>query len=88
MSSSNQATIDAILEHRRTRPAPAPARSNPVRVSVDLDPAQYRELVAWCASAAAETGQPRITNAAVIRALVEALADTGISARIRAALTK
>jgi hypothetical protein len=67
--------------------APAP-RAKPVRLTLDLAPAAYRELQAFCTAAAVELERPRVAGAEVLRALLAELArDEDLAARVRAALS-
>ena len=49
------------------------ARTEPVRKTVDLAPAQYRQLRRWLEDAADETGQTRVTSQDALEALVKLL---------------
>lgn len=65
-----------------------PARTKPVRRSVDLSPAYHAKLTEWCAKTADEIGTSRVTGQDVIRALVaRLLMDENLSRRIRADLS-
>lgn len=57
---------------RPTVPKPPP-RAKPVKVTAELSPNAYRSLKDICNQLADETGQTRVTNVAVIRALVDIL---------------
>lgn len=48
---------------------PAP-RAKPVRVTTDLAPQSYRQLVAYCQRLAEELGRAKVPHVEVIRALV------------------
>lgn len=61
----------APTEHP-TAPKPPP-RAKPVKVTAELSPNAYRSLKDICNQLADDTGQTRVTNVAVIRALVELL---------------
>jgi hypothetical protein len=50
----------------------APTRTKPVRVTLDLDPAAYKELNQWLGTAAAEAGQP-VSKARALRAMIRAV---------------
>lgn len=64
-----------------------PARTKPVRRSVDLSPAYHARLTQWCRDTADEIGA-RVTGQDVIRALVaRLLADQALARRIRADLS-
>jgi hypothetical protein len=55
-----------------------------VRRTVDLSPVEHRQLVTWCAEAAAELGLARVTGQDVLQALVrELLSDDELARRIR-----
>jgi hypothetical protein len=55
----------------------------PVRVTIDLTPAQYRRLTAWAAQAGRDLGVVRVSLANVVRAFVATLGDPEVSAAIR-----
>lgn len=58
-------------------------RTTPVRITTDLPPVDHRELVRWCANAAAELGRPRVHGQEVVRALVaRLLADPTLAAAV------
>jgi phosphoribosylformimino-5-aminoimidazole carboxamide ribonucleotide (ProFAR) isomerase len=59
---------------------PAETRTKPVRITVDLAPADYQALNRWVAKAAIELDQPmsRLSQAQVIRALIRAAAADGV----------
>jgi phosphoribosylformimino-5-aminoimidazole carboxamide ribonucleotide (ProFAR) isomerase len=59
---------------------PAQTRTKPVRITVDLAPADYQALNRWVAKAAIELDQPmsRLSQAQVIRALIRAAAADGV----------
>jgi hypothetical protein len=56
------------------------ARVKPVRITVDLTPADYQVLNRWLAGAAVELGQPvsSMTLARGIRAMIRAAADDDV----------
>lgn len=70
---------DAQPAARRTVGTP---RSAPVRITTDLSPLPYRELVAFAAELAQELGVARVTHSDVIRSLVEMLQDPAIAAQV------
>ncbi|HEY6424580.1 MAG TPA: hypothetical protein VIY28_15310 [Pseudonocardiaceae bacterium] len=79
-------------EHRTTEKAPlrlaTPARTKPVRRSVDLSPTCHVRLTQWCAETADVIGTARVTGQDVIRALVaRLLVDERLAHRIRADLS-
>ena len=55
---------------------PAEIRAKPVRITVDLAPADYQALNRWAAKAAIELGLPmsRLSQARVIRTMIRAAA--------------
>ena len=55
---------------------PAETRAKPVRITVDLAPADYQALNRWAAKAAIELGLPmsRLSQAQVIRTMIRAAA--------------
>lgn len=62
-----------------------------VRITVDLDPADWRQLQRWTAAAAEELGLVKVTSAAAVRAMIRAAASspdvsTAVTAAIRAGL--
>jgi hypothetical protein len=61
---------------RTKEPRAKEPRAKPVRVTVDLPPADYQVLNRWLAGASAELGQPvsRMTLARGIRAMIQAAA--------------
>lgn len=54
------------------RAAPTP-RAKPVRVTTDLDPQRYRELLTYSADLAENLGRARVPHTEVIRALIDQL---------------
>lgn len=61
-----------------------PPRAKPVKVTAELSPNTYRSLKEICNGLADDTGQTRVTNVAVIRALVEILpTDPDLLAKVR-----
>lgn len=56
-------------------------RTKPVRITLDLDPALYKELTGWANEAAAKAELPRLSLARSLRAMIRVtLADHGIAA--------
>lgn len=63
------------------REAPAPAvRTDPIRVTLDLSPAQHRALKAWCNATAVDLELPQVALAPVLRILGELLTQGSPSA--------
>ncbi len=62
------------------RPAPARAvRVRPVRLTVDVSPADHNALARWCLDAAGELGVPRVHGQELVRALLRrALTDRSL----------
>lgn len=50
-------------------------RAAPVRITADLPPQHYRELIAYAAGLAAELGKVKVAHVQVVRALVVELAE-------------
>jgi hypothetical protein len=78
---------------RRTDPGAEPAgssaiRSKPVRVTVDLTPAQYRRLNAWIAETAADIDVVKLSQADVVRAFVMSLGRPDVDKALRIALSQ
>ncbi len=70
-----------------TRSAGPAPRAKPVRLSVDLAPAAYRELQEFCTAAAVALEQPRVAGVDVLRSLLAELAeDQDLAARVQARL--
>jgi hypothetical protein len=70
----------AAAAGRRAEPNAGPAgrtaiRSKPVRITLDLSPELYRELIMWADSAAIAMGVPRVSLADAVRAMIRAAAD-------------
>jgi hypothetical protein len=77
----------------RTDPAAEPPgasaiRSKPVRVTIDLTPAQYRRLNAWIAETAEDIDVVKLAQADVVRAFVQILGQPEIDAALRIALSQ
>jgi hypothetical protein len=65
----------AAAAARRTEPGAPPAgrtaiRSKPVRITLDLSPELYRQLIMWADSAAISLGVPRVSLAEAVRAMI------------------
>jgi hypothetical protein len=70
----------AAAAARRTEPGAGPAgrtaiRSKPVRITLDLSPELYRELIGWADAAAVTLGVPRVSLADAMRAMIRVSAD-------------
>ena len=70
----------AAAAARRAEPDARPAgrtaiRSKPVRITLDLSPELYRELIMWTDSAAIELGVPRVSLADAVRAMIRVSTD-------------
>jgi len=70
----------AAAAGRRAEPNARPAgrtaiRSKPVRITLDLSPELYRELIGWTDSAAIALGVPRISLADAVRAMIRVTAE-------------
>jgi hypothetical protein len=88
--SKSAGTAAASAEAPPSRPARRPGgtvRTDPVRITTDLPPADHMALIQWCAATAAELGRPRVHGQDVVRALVERLlADETLAEQVRDAL--
>lgn len=70
----------AAAAARRAEPDARPAgktaiRSKPVRITLDLSPELYRELIGWADEAAIVLGVPRVSLADAVRAMIRVTAD-------------
>jgi hypothetical protein len=70
----------AAAAARRAEPNARPAgrtaiRSKPVRITLDLSPELYRQLIAWADSAAVTLDVPRVSLAEAVRAMIRVAAD-------------
>ena len=70
----------AAAAARRAEPDALPAgrtaiRSKPVRITLDLSPELYRQLIGWADSAAVELGVPRVSLADAVRAMIRVSAE-------------
>ena len=52
---------------------PAKVRTDPVRLSTDISPNAYRDLIAYCSDLAAQVGKARVPHTVVLRKLIDAL---------------
>ena len=72
----------AAAATRRSEPGARPAgrtamRSKPVRVTLDLSPELYRELIRWADTAAVELDVPRVALADAMRAMIRVTTENG-----------
>ena len=70
----------AAAAARRATPDAHPAgrtaiRSKPVRITLDLSPELYRQLIAWADSAAVTLDVPRVSLADAVRAMIRVADD-------------
>ncbi|MGO9080750.1 MAG: hypothetical protein ACLQDY_17175 [Streptosporangiaceae bacterium] len=70
----------AAAAARRAEPSAEPAgktaiRSKPVRITLDLSPELYRQLIQWTDAAAVELNVPRIPLAEAVRAMIRVTAE-------------
>lgn len=70
----------AAAAARRTGPDAPPAgrtaiRSKPVRITLDLSPELYRQLIQWADSAAVALDVPRVSLADAVRAMIRVTAE-------------
>ena len=77
--------------HRRTEPDAAPAgetalRSKPVRITIDLAPELYRRLTRETSTMADEIDAAKVSHADLVRAMIRALDDVDVHARVVAQL--
>ncbi|MFF3788046.1 hypothetical protein [Streptomyces sp. NPDC001933] len=79
---------DFVDEEKPSAPTvPRAARITPVRVTLDLSPADHRALKRWCNITAAALELPQVPLAPVLRILgKQLLADQELAARVRAEL--
>src|SRR6266571_3942509 len=71
----------AAAAARRAEPGARPAgrtaiRSKPVRITLDLSPELYRQLIQWADSAAIALDVPRIALAEAVRAMIRVAAES------------
>jgi hypothetical protein len=73
---ARRARMQAATARRTVEDAPPAGRtairSKPVRITVDLNPEDYRKLAAWTTSTAAALDMPRVTSAEAVRAMIRA----------------
>ena len=92
MTGQSRRDLSAQMERAAARSAPAspPAaapRVKPVRLTLDLAPAAYRELQEFCTAAAVALEQPRVAGADVLRSLLAELAtDEALAIRVQSRL--
>jgi hypothetical protein len=67
-----QAEAEAVAPELGTGVPNLPTRTKPVRVTLDLDQATYKELNQWLGTAAAEVGAP-VSKARALRAMIRAV---------------
>ena len=70
----------AAAAARRATPDARPAgrtaiRSKPVRITLDLSPELYRQLIAWADAAAVTLDVPRVSLADAVRAMIRVADD-------------
>ena len=70
----------AAAAARRAEPDARPAgktaiRSKPVRITLDLSPELYRQLISWADSAAVTLDVPRVSLADAVRAMIKVADD-------------
>ncbi|PPF54619.1 hypothetical protein C5C13_13395 [Clavibacter michiganensis] len=59
-------------------PKRAPSvRADPIRITADLPPQHYRELITYAAGVASDLGRAKVAHVQVVRALVAELAESG-----------
>lgn len=86
---SNMATAAANRASGVRPQAAMTERTKPHRVTLDLDPALFRDLNRWIATAAVEADRPRLSLAEALRAIVQAtISDTSATGHVLAALRK
>ncbi len=71
----------AAAATRRTEPGALPAgrtaiRSKPVRITLDLNPELYRQLIQWADAAAIELNVPRVALADAMRAMIRVTTES------------
>lgn len=93
MTGQSRRNLSAQMERAAARsaptaPAPAAApRVKPVRITLDLAPAAYRELQEFCTAAAIALERPRVAGADVLRSLLaELTTDEALAARVQGRL--
>lgn len=74
-------SADEPRQERTASAAPAPKRSpsvraDPIRITADLPPQHYRELIAYAAGIASDLGKAKVAHVQVVRALVAELAES------------
>lgn len=92
MTGQSRRNLSAQMERAAARSAPpvappAAPRVKPVRLTLDLAPAAYRELQEFCTAAAVALERPRVAGADVLRSLLaELAADEALAARVQGRL--
>jgi hypothetical protein len=92
MTGQSRRNLSAQMERAAARsaptaPAPAAPRVKPVRITLDLAPAAYRELQEFCTAAAIALERPRVAGADVLRSLLAELStDEALAARVQGRL--
>lgn len=83
MATRRRGSMKAAAEQaERGSPRTTTLRTDPVRITVDLDPGQHADLNAWLAASYPAVGG-RVKIAPVIRALITELSqDAGLEARV------
>ena len=87
MSTSKDAlaerSANALSRKKSDKPAAVAPTSKPVRLSVDIDPDPYRQLVSWCQDVALAVGRVRVNHVWVLRAVIaEMLEDKELQAKV------
>lgn len=78
-----EASANALSRKKAAKPAAITPLSEYVRLSVDIDPIAYRQLVSWCQDVAMAVGRVRVKHVWVIRAVLqELLENKDLQARV------
>ncbi|MDO4039270.1 hypothetical protein [Clavibacter michiganensis] len=80
-SPATPAADEPRQERTASASAPAPkrtpsVRADPIRITADLPPQHYRELIAYAAGIASDLGRAKVAHVQVVRALVAELAES------------